>query len=881
MSQFATLSAQEGTHTHAAQEEPVDSDAHVGSVMPAVDLEQLQLIELCFGEHEFGVVLDSDNNTVHDTEGECISAGANYVNASDDAEQMDFEHYNEPGETMLAAFEFDPVQFVQNKLSHGVPLDDLCRDLETYMSLLNKIILRHVNTDVHDAFVKVSGHLVGMQDDLRLVQHPVAVAVKKVEENIAKLNEMENTVTSQIAEATELELMRIFDVNFLKVLLLYDHLCVQLEALPPALLSPDDESSLRQRHFKDKPSRAVAVMASSEHLHEALQDISGLVQQLKSLKHMIPPLPQRGQEYAELDQILSSALQMVHRVLARAYLAVYEKCTLLPSDELEKSLLNIMLVYKAMDEVHEFCRMYRERILRPLLESVLSWRAATQARHSLVETINLLNTLRHRLEKDVLPFVSLLREAFGAELLPIPTVVCPIVFESLLKRMISLYDSGDPDAFQQRYVAAHEVLHLMKKNCVSDEELRALLRSPDVVLWEQRWNTDVYSAMRVNALTKRLGAAVSEFITLTSEQHAETIDGLQLREESNTESTVAKVVFRIGLFSRLRELIEWLFSPEVYIYVVTPKYLREVANVTRRVAKAIIEQSTATRTVSSLRDWLCVVMTACSDFTQLAEYLEGPFSRHICTVSQDTLTGPSCSQFLQLLVQGTCHGTVKQLHQLVQSRVVEACAVGLQNIRSVKSAYAHTRKPLPTAPSWYVTSIVEPIQRFAEELQRGLSPETWHEVIIDVVTDVLKMFRNIARDTLVTAKKTEESWGKLRRRKELTSSGGDARTGGMETTTQEGAFLSPSSPVTGTSANTRPTAETATDRDKMTLQLYLDAIALINNIEGLLESQCKGEESVRIRELPPVEAIHKLLQRAKWILGDDVREPPDIDEADE
>ncbi|KEG15512.1 putative conserved oligomeric golgi complex subunit [Trypanosoma grayi] len=821
---------------------------------PAVDLEQLQLIQLCFGEHEFGVAFEND-------------AQQN----EDDLEAEQQQQEDEQNDVVIA-FDFDPVQFVQEKLDHGVPLGILCRDLETYMTFLNNSILRHVNTDVHDAFVKVSGHLVGVQDELRCVQQPVLATVKKVEDAMARLTQLEERVHAHILSASNTEMERLFDVGFLKLLLLYDLLCERIEALPSSLRSSDDGSQQPLVHTAamttnavnihhangsspscSSSSRAAAVVAGSAHMREALCDIAITVQQLKALHQTLPRLSQREKEREEATEILRDGTELSHNVFARVYLALYEDYMQDPRETLTHAMRSVMEAYQTAGEVQEFCRMYRKRILRPLLESVLSWRAATQARHSLEDTVKLLVCLRDQLEVNVLPFLPLLREAFEGAVMPIPMIIWPTVCEALVKKMVSLYDVGIPDAFQKRYMAAHELLALMEANCASSEELHMLVQSPDVALWKHKWNTDVYGTIRANELSKRVDGALQAFAATPLEQ--------QVQQREQGSSVECSTTFHTDPFVKLQEALEWLFSPSTYIYTVTPKFIREAAGATQRLARSVLDYADASQANSSMRDWISLVMSACSDFEAFAVYIEGPFRTRLESASGRTFA--VSSPVIQLIAQETCRAAAVSLHRAVQMRVAEECAAGMQNIRSVKSAYSHMRKPFPTAPSWYVPNIVEPLQRFAATVESLPSAPARDGMVAAVVEEVANRFRVIAKETLVTAKKTEESWEKLRRRKETTA-------GGRGTSTD--VVVDQAAPAASTTA--RPTPETATDRDKMTLQLYLDAKAFVEAAETTLQN------GVVTQQLPGVVALFRMLRRANWILGEDIPEPPDIDESD-
>nr|CCC53664.1 conserved hypothetical protein, fragment [Trypanosoma vivax Y486] len=845
------------------------NDAHAAEDT-RMALDHLQLVQLCFGEHEFGVPLGDDGLVIGEV-GELTKEPKDDTLPDCPSEVLDDKpRARGCGDVdgFLTTFKFDAIEFVRDKLSNGVPLSVLCQDLETYASYLNKNIMDHVNTDVHEAFVKVSGHLVGMQDELRCLQQPLSGAIKKVKDAMTRLDEMEKAVDAQISKATEVELERMFDVSFLKLLLLHGVLCERLDELPAVLRLNDNGRLLNgpQRHHRgleaqQRSSRSVAVVTCNTHVYEAIRDVTDIVLQIKSLLPLLLPFTVRTEELTEAREMVQSSVTMLHRLLARVFLSLYEEHTRSARGEVQLYMRHVMDLYKRVNEVPEFCRMFREQILCPLLDSTLSWRAAAQVRHSTAETVQLLMTLQQRLHDDVFSFVPLMREVFEpGSLMPVPMIIWPSVCEALVKKMVALYDVSDPDAFQQRYIAAHEILELMKSSCGSSEELQMLLQSPDVALWRHKWNTDVYAAMRVNELTRRVDTAFGEFSSMSYEELSLCIKNRRMAREAEPVDNSCE--FNTEFFLKFRGSIDWLFSSAVYIHNVTPKFLRETANSVHRVTRAVLRQCTAAvQGTCPAQEWMCVVMGVIfsADLTALAAYIKGPFQAHLENISRGTLTPSSLSPLLLLLAEDVCHATTVELKRLVQVRVV--------------MAYSHTQKPFLTSPSWFTASIIEPLQHFVDYARPMFIHTELNETLLKIVDEVATRFRVIVKETLVTAKKTEESWEKLRRRKE-------AAGGGARVPQTESVHESVHSNITAAGA-LRPTPETASDRDKMTVQLYLDASEFVKGIALLLGGmrQC-GPESPNVEELPSISLLLKLLRRANWILGDDIPEPPDVGEVD-
>jgi hypothetical protein len=212
-------------------------------------------------------------------------------------------------------------------------------------------------------------------------------------------------------------------------------------------------------------------------------------------------------------------------------------------------------------------------------------------------------------------------------------------------------------------------------------------------------------------------------------------------------------------------------------------------------------------------------------------------------------------------------GRQTALQKLI-SNLVEQSEVVLQNVRTIKAAYSHTKKPMPTAPSWFITGILEPLLKFRRASQDpksalNMAPETVQEIIFTVVQQVTQRFRDLIREVIVQARKAEESLEKLRRRRDETKGG--VPTNSVSTPVSAGDATRHIPAVGGP----RITTETASDRDKMIVQLYLDAHEYGNYLRNF---------GIHKESYAPLESVFRLCRRADWILGAPVPEPPEIDE---
>lgn len=209
------------------------------------------------------------------------------------------------------------------------------------------------------------------------------------------------------------------------------------------------------------------------------------------------------------------------------------------------------------------------------------------------------------------------------------------------------------------------------------------------------------------------------------------------------------------------------------------------------------------------------------------------------------------------------------VHQFTYSVMIPACVHPLQHIRSVRSFFAHTQREAPSSPSWYVPSVWQPVgvlcrcwELYQEVFRATMAPPLWKEATFSLDSSsstsfdsllsmketmtaltrewihvsyhirlaVVQRFAELATETLEAARKTEEGWEKLRRKREATAAGraevGDEKNTAMGPSGNSISCSSSPSPGTLTLKSPAPTSSSFSDRDKMTMQLYLDAMEI-------------------------------------------------------
>ncbi|GET93703.1 hypothetical protein, conserved [Leishmania tarentolae] len=907
--------------------------------------QELKLIQLCFAEHEFGIMVD-ENSPTHSYSKASTSSDASSLSSSFDSVRYHDEAQRQRGRHGLPVY--DPVAFVKGKVQHGVPLASLSQDLHAYAEYLEEKIAQCVNTDVHMAFVNVSGHLVGMRDELSYMERPLTAAMEKLSSVVGQLSVMSQKVKAKVEAACDAEMERAFDAMHLRCMIVYETVAYQLDDLARLLhitvnptattacspvtsigtsagTAPILPRAIGSRDEIDKsgtpPGKMHFAIAPDTRLLDSaldvLEDAVLLFQELKEIYQRLGTLPSRQQEKIEVMSYVAAVEQSVMGVLEVMLVHTSQlvfhstsensgapsvaSLSAVTSNESASSshmtagspvarqlLGRVIELYAHVGEKKQFSAVFRNAVLRPPLEAVVSWKAAAQARQSAEGTASLLKHVKAVLQTTYLPLLPLLREHYGPALHPTATIVWPILSETLVKKLPSLYEVGIPNHFHLKYKAAYQLLAIVENSCVDLEELATLRQSPDVVLWNHKWNINVYAALRVSEVDK-------------------IVDGVSFPLDRLPETTNSQYHFRIFYIAQ-QQLLD-LFSSSVFSLLCTPWFLRQTVvcchRVLTRVQEAVSvrtpmpssgmpaeERPTGTpaseSSSASAGGAHDTLLLGIADAHTLSNFLMGQLRhvilgrlaaesgrelREVTSVTSTAATTPASgrstaalvTEVLQFTSASVCDQFIQGAKATLVQRITDAAVVPLQNIKSVRSAYSHTRKTMPSAASWYVAPALQPLQKFAEEAQRsGFSGAALQDSVVEMLRVIVSQFVALARETLLTAKKTEESWEKLRRRKEGASAlqSTEVTLGSNEEVSRGGV---------STVSGQRVTMETATDRDKMTIQLWMDARAMLEIVQV---------PPVRLASATATELFEPtfaLLRRAEWIQGADIPEPPDVD----
>lgn len=873
---------------------------HAASTAVGITSEQLQLLQLCFGEHEFGTheVSADDGRTA-------ISADAAGIAAAEgDAGSVGRDGKDEASDGVVAnvvVLDYNPVEFIDEKLQHGISLDVLCSDLATFERHLQSRILQHVHEDVYEAFVSVSGELVGVDEQLTRVCQPLLTSKHRIESAMQTLAEQEHRVVSTIEAAETQELHRQFHVGVVNALLTHDTLCDSVDALERrpffSMLKEATSSSATARPALARNALpAEDDVAALRAVVVDLFDLEGVVR-----RTVVPPPLDRVDgktlqathvaELEELQVITEAAHKHIVGILSQAFLAVHSVYSSLAATvpatpptlpEGPVHFLRCFMELFAIIGPQEFATLYRDQVVRAAAEEVLSWKASAQARGASVEqSAALIDELCRQLEATLLPLAQVMRDVFGsphvcqggttdaattvgsttATLLPIPHIFWPPVCNTVVSRMMWLFLSGNPVTFHKHFTAAHRVLSLMEGQCSTIIELQALRSATETTLWMHKWNVDVYHTIRANEASEKIAPLIAAFKAAAAAASNAAI----FTEGGSSASVESGAAFALKATQGVADVVLWLFSDEVFLFPISHRLLRNamifVVDYVREivdVSKAALERLGGDGSGDASAKLFGAVLGDCE--TLASSFVPETLRRAVEAATGDTLAScPIMSNIFTLTRDAVHKHGVTAVRAAIVSSLVTRCDAVLQNVKTVKATYSHTKKPMPSAPSWYVSGVFEPLTKFKAVAGAGMPLPKLQTLTREAIDEVTSRLRAYTKETIISARKMEESLGKLRRKRE------EAKTAAAVSGALDG-----SNNNAATSSKTL-TVETATDRDKMVVQLYLDA----HEYGSLLRPFGVNKESYA-----PLQSVLKLCRRAEWLLGGavDGAEPAEVEE---
>jgi len=226
----------------------------------------------------------------------------------------------------------------------------------------------------------------------------------------------------------------------------------------------------------------------------------------------------------------------------------------------------------------------------------------------------------------------------------------------------------------------------------------------------------------------------------------------------------------------------WYSSPDVFLYPLSAKLLREAVITLQRYVLDMVQRASPTSASASAGGGGSATAPAASSFdpsiarrvlcdiVAIQRFVDVVFRQVVESVTSEVaLTCQPLSAVFQIASSALCDAAgIQKVRQMLVVALEEQCYAQLQHLRTVKATYSHTKKALPTQPSWFTSGILDPLHAFQKQCsaEGALSADMTTQLLQKVIDHVALRFEELTKETLISARKTEESLGKLRRKRE-------------------------------------------------------------------------------------------------------------------
>ncbi|XP_006874232.1 PREDICTED: conserved oligomeric Golgi complex subunit 2, partial [Chrysochloris asiatica] len=409
--------------------------------------------------------------------------------------------------------------------------------------------------------------------------------------------------------------------------------------------------------------------------------------------------------------------------------------------------------------------------------------------------------------------------------------VWPEIVQGLEKKLPSLFNPGNPDAFHEKYTISMDFVRRFEVQCGSQASVKRLRAHPAYHSFNNKWNLPIYFQIRFREIAGTLEAALTDVL-----EDAPAGSSYCLLASYITWSSLRKCwsdeMFLPLLVHRLWKLTLQILAR--YSMFVNELLLRPISNVsTKDNKKPLVTGSKDTsstthgtsdsqgngpseaKTLVSISSTHLVYVVA--DLDKLQEQL--PELLETIKPKLEMIGFKNFSSISAALEdsQVSLSAWMPSLSNKIIQELSDSCFSYLKSALEVPRLYRRTNKEVPTKASSYVDSALKPFYQLQNEHKDKLKQAIIQHWLEGALSESTHKYCETVSDVLSSVKKMEESLKRLKQARKTTSSNPVGSSGGM------------------------------TDDDKIRLQLALDVEYLGEQIQklGLQTSDIKSFPALR------------------------------------
>ncbi|XP_071962794.1 conserved oligomeric Golgi complex subunit 2-like isoform X2 [Antedon mediterranea] len=625
--------------------------------------------------------------------------------------------------------DFDVDEFVGD-CRRRVQLEQLKDDLDIYFKSLKNAMVELINKDYAD-FVNLSSNLVGMDKAINNLSIPLGqlreevLSVKYVMEDAEKAVQHKLLARSKIREKKAC-LQRLININKsvekMEVIL-------GMRGLQSAEIIENDDGEI------ELTGQQIERVASE------FNQLQYYVTQSKGL----PLVEKIRPRIAAITVTLQHSLErMFKESLQTNNVDMLRQC---------------LRTYATIDKMRDAEALFRKVSVAPYMAEVISERFIQMNPQGLKGMFN-----------KVMEFIpmhcGLIREvtsplfSSGSEKVVggynfMVNAVWPEIVSSLESRVASIFASGNPDTFHQKYLISMEFVDKFERECGSQSSVKRLRAHPSYNTFMSKWSLPVYFQIRFQEIAGSVETALmNPFNTATGNNG-----------------------FKLSVFDTIWNALQMCWKDQVYITPLAHRFWKLTLQIILRCTTWISEinekpTNTENQSLSSDGDkatddksppvTMAQMIFLIGDVDKLYEKLPSMFTKCIqvklSSICKDTsFLTESFEEARSKLIElqdSFCSFIVKQVCGL--------CSAHLKSANDIPRLYRRTNREVPSKSSNYVQNAMKPLQLFIQEHGDVLQSSRKQQLFADIFTHIVQEYHSVSSDLLTSVKKMEESLKRLK-----------------------------------------------------------------------------------------------------------------------
>ncbi|KAH3850726.1 conserved oligomeric Golgi complex subunit 2-like [Dreissena polymorpha] len=642
-----------------------------------------------------------------------------------------------------------------------VQLEDFRDDLSTYLKILRNAMIELINKDYAD-FVNLSSNLVGMDK-----------AIDSLSEPLKQLKHEVLTVRTSMDEAISLVEAKLRQRQQIK----------QSKACLQRLLNITQSV--------DKIERLLGINqpeGADNNTHSSNGGLNGqLIERVATEFNKLQFYVTKCRGLPLVEQIrprISNITTTLQYSLEGSFLEGLDSCNV-------DMLRQCLRTYALIDKIRDAENLYRQHIVRPYMEEVITEQFIKNDHNGLRGMFNkVLDFIptHCKLLTDVTSRVSAGTSETVRGYDFVVNSVWPEIVSNIEARTSSIFAPGNPNIFQAKYLISIEFLDQFERLCGSQASVRRLRDHPSYHTFMSKWSLPVYFQIRFQEIAGTFEASLFTPFNIST-------GGSQFHLLSTCQLWVSLArcwepdVFLAPLCHRFWKLNTQMLAR--YTTWLDEAYREQIVERQDTVTESKSKgaggdragpgadnlatgqpegRSTPTKgrvtpTVpTSPPITIGQIVSLVTDAEKLLELLPGFLSESVIPQIKGIQEAAIAS--LKESLTECCTAMERKLPQFrdyVVMDITNQCTIHLKQVNDIPRLYRRTNREVPSKPSTYISAMLKPVTMFMEEHGELLNLDQKSAICSQVFANLADQYNTVTTDVLTAVKKMEESLKRLKK----------------------------------------------------------------------------------------------------------------------